>query len=208
VIVLTGQDLNFVQQVSPQTPCVLIPNGVALSPSWVREGDSLPRIGFMGRLTTEKGLPVLLKAAAGAPHWQWLIAGDGPLRDLVSRTAQNLEQVSWMGWVEDAKTFLSQIDLLVQPSVKEGLPYSVLDAMACGIPVIATPVGGMGELLGQVDGALLFEVGNAADLLRAARYALEHRVALAVRMREILGQRYTLQQQLRDTESILMEAGQ
>ncbi len=207
VITLTEADRAFVRKEAPNTRCELIPNGVTPNLCGERKCFDPPRMGFLGRFTAEKGLPVLIEAARMVPQWQWVIAGDGPLSDLVVRADRDLDQVVWTGWVEEPTEYLSQIDLLVQPSVKEGLPYTVLDAMACGTPVIATPVGAMGDLLRLVDGALLFPAGSPKELLRAARYALEHWDMLSRRVREILGCFYTLDRQLRDTESVLMEAG-
>ena len=208
VIVMTAPDLAFVRGAAPRTRAVLIPNGVAVGQprhgrSWKR-----PRVGFIGRFSAEKGLNVLIEAARSAAQWEWIIAGDGPLQTVVAHAAARYPHITWKGWVENTLDFFDTIDVLVQPSFKEGLPYTVLDAMAQGVPVVSTPVGGLPELVGGVDTSLLFPPGDAQALLQAVRWALGGRQRLGPQCQQLIARHYSLQQQLAETEKVLLWAGQ
>jgi glycosyltransferase involved in cell wall biosynthesis len=78
------------------------------------------------------------------------IAGSGPQRGkldkLVEQTGMG-EQVRFLGWVDDVRSVLSSWDVFVMPSLEEGFPIAALDAMAAGLPVVATSVGGVPELI-------------------------------------------------------------
>ena len=98
----------------------------------------------MGRLSPEKGFDLLIDAFArlAAQHadWRLEIAGEGPERDALQRQidAAGLQpQVQLVGWVSDPERFLSRSALFVMSSRYEGFPVALLEAMACGVPVIS-----------------------------------------------------------------------
>lgn len=100
---------------------------------------------FLGRLTSEKGLDVLLRALAPACGLDGLlVVGDGPERPgLEAAAAASRVPVRFVGYHEDVSPFLAAGDVFVQPSRSEGLPFSLLEAMAHALPVICSDVGGM-----------------------------------------------------------------
>ncbi len=108
-------------------------------------------IGFIGRLSKEKGILNFLNALALIKFSsKVVIIGDGEERGRILHEIQLVEStnklnIEYCGWVENAKLpdYLNEIKLLVVPSYKEGLPNTILEAMACGTPVLATPVGGI-----------------------------------------------------------------
>lgn len=109
---------------------------------------------FAGRLVPEKGLDLLLNAfhdiAGRAPQARLLLLGDGDQRAALETQARQLglqEKVHFAGSVEDTAPYLRACDLYVQPSFTEGLPIAMLEAMACGLPTLATAVGGVTDLL-------------------------------------------------------------
>ena len=109
---------------------------------------------FTGRLVAEKGLNVLLKAwetvVRHSPDANLVIVGDGDQRSHLEELSEirGIEKrVRFTGAVTDTVQYLQASDVYVQPSFTEGLPISVLEAMACGLPVIATGVGGVTDLL-------------------------------------------------------------
>jgi glycosyltransferase involved in cell wall biosynthesis len=113
-----------------------------------------------------------------------VIAGDGDLREeLAARTAQLglSEQIEFRGDINDVPTLLRDADIYVQPSFQEGMPNSVLEAMAAGLPIVATHVSGNVDLVTDGDNGLLVPPGDAAALAAAIGRLLED-PALAQRM--------------------------
>jgi len=120
---------------------------------------------------------VAMMAAAGQPV-RVLFAGDGPRRDALRQRAQALGimgHVDFLGVVHDVAQLLHASDVVVLPSydVVETLPLSLLEAMACGIPVIASRVGSVPEVVADGETGLLVEPGSAAELAAAINATLE-----------------------------------
>ncbi|MCK4825792.1 glycosyltransferase, partial [bacterium] len=111
-------------------------------------------IGIVARLSEEKGIGSLLETMPDVlkryPNLHLLIAGDGPikseLQDLSIRIG--LEQnVIFLGYRNDIAEFMTDLDLLVMPSLTEGFPLTLLEGMAAGLPIVATRVGGIPEII-------------------------------------------------------------
>jgi glycosyltransferase involved in cell wall biosynthesis len=136
---------------------VVVRNSVALSGfrgaapeslrrSLTRNGE--PLVLTLARLDPQKGLPYLLEAAKVLPKATFAIAGDGRDRQALEEQARSLglqERVRFLGYRDDIADLLAACDLFVLPSLFEGLPISVLEAMAAGKPVVATRIGGTDE---------------------------------------------------------------
>jgi glycosyltransferase involved in cell wall biosynthesis len=145
-------------------------------------------LATVARFDPVKGLDVLLRAlpllAARVPEAQLLIVGDGPERDSLCALAQTLgpgARVVFAGALPDAARVLPLVDLYVTASRREGLPTAVLEAMACGLPVLAT------EAPGHVDAVEPEVTGRLVPLddppaLAAAAAALLRDPALRARM--------------------------
>lgn len=147
----------------PACRTVVIPNGVPVLPpgktarSLRRElglGCGVRALAFVGQLVHRKGLDVLLNALGRAAgilgDFRLFIAGDGPLRDKLRAHACALglsERVSWLGFRRDIETVYEICDLVVLPSRYEGMPMTILEAMSHGRAVLATDVGGAGEVI-------------------------------------------------------------
>jgi glycosyltransferase involved in cell wall biosynthesis len=117
-----------------------------LPDAWV-EG---PLVGVVARLQPEKGVANFLKAAARvseiSPRARFLVVGDGPLREELLNLVEHLgisERVRFLGYRTDSRALMGLMDLLVVPSLTEGSPLIVLEAMAAGVPVVASAVGGI-----------------------------------------------------------------
>jgi glycosyltransferase involved in cell wall biosynthesis len=133
-----------------------------------------PVLGVVGRLVPEKGVDVFLQAAAlvlaVVPQARVVVVGDGPLRGDLERRAAALglaDSVAFTGFRADAPQLIAGLDLLVVPSRSDGSPLVVCEAMAAGIPVVASRVGGLPDLVADGRTGLLVQPGQAEDLARA-----------------------------------------
>jgi glycosyltransferase involved in cell wall biosynthesis len=120
---------------------------------------------FLGRINDTKGaLPTTSRAAA-----RIVFAGDGRVEELRRRAAKIGPDVVVHTWLdrEERDHLLAVSDVLVLPSRHEGVPMAVLEAMAYGLPVIATPVGGIPDVIRHGREGLLVEVGNRGALTAA-----------------------------------------
>jgi len=151
-------------------------------------------IGWIGRVSPEKGLDVLLDALDCRPAHDVRLAvlGDGALRLALSARAARgalgqLGRISWHGQVAHASRFLPAFDVMVMSSHTEGTPMVLLEAMAAEVPVITTAVGGIPDIVGADDAVLVEPADPVA--LRAAIDAVRRdprgarRRALAARER-------------------------
>lgn len=140
------------------------PSRVVLIPNGVRELNLTPRaearrslgvaddailVGFVGRLVEQKAPEILIHAIARAvkvvPQARLVIVGDGPLGPPLRRLAEQLQvtdEIHWLGEC-DARQYLAAFDAFALPSRKEGLPYVILEALAAGLPVVATDSAGV-----------------------------------------------------------------
>ena len=128
-------------------------------------------VGAAGRLSPEKGFGDLVEAAAlvirRQPEIGFVVFGDGPLRPELTQRIATLgltDRFILAGFRDDVGKFLPHLDLAVLPSLTEGLPVILLEAFAAGIPVVATPVGGIPEVVEQGVNGTLAPVGNPAAL--------------------------------------------
>ncbi len=185
----------FVAEVRyPRARVRVVPNGVRVPPRGVlteRRHAVRHALGlapssvwalFVGRLTREKGLDVLLDALAGDTGLAGcLVVGDGAERATLEAQAMRARvPIRFLGYHADVTPFLAAADVFVQPSRSEGLPFSVLEAMAHGLPVLGTSVGGMAAMLADA-GRVVPPAAPAA--LAAALRAL----AIDPPLRQMLG---------------------
>lgn len=129
------------------------------------------QVGYIGRLDEEKGIRTLVEVARRLPDdVRWVFGGDGDLTEWVTRELHqevNAGQVEMLGWVErdDVPEALNQLRLLVMPSrPTEGLPMTVLEAMACGTPVLATPVSGIPDVIQHAETGYLIAKATPEEL--------------------------------------------
>jgi len=149
-------------------------------------------VGTVARLSKEKNIARLVRVAsqlAGAIDLQVRIAGDGPtfesLQALVSDSGLQ-EVVTLMGATGDVATMLHGIDIFVLTSDSEQMPYSILEAMACGLPVVATDVGDVRRMLSEENRPFVVSAGDdetfAAHVVRLGQSVeLRRRVGAANR---------------------------
>jgi glycosyltransferase involved in cell wall biosynthesis len=146
----------------------------AMNPEMAPETNGVQKIGFVGRLSEEKGIHSLLRSMViirrEMPDARLVIVGTGPLEDklkvLVSQLQLN-SHVEFTGFKENVFETLRQLDIFVLPSRIEGCPISVLEAMAIGLPVVATNIGGNPELVRDGETGLLIPYNNPDRLAQA-----------------------------------------
>ncbi len=142
------------------------------------------RIIFVGRFSSEKGIQVLLRAfdivTKGIPNVKLTLLGEGPLKGMIRRyverknLSRNMEIVGKVPY-EHIHKYLADSTLFVLPSLNEGLPNALLQAMAAGLPIIASKVGGIPEAVrDEVDG-ILVNPGSPSELANEVLKLLEDR---------------------------------
>ena len=155
-----------------------------------RPGEGV--VKTLGRFVPKKGFDVLLRAAAEAvgqdATFRLEIGGDGPERKALHSLAGQLgiaDRVRFCGWVDDVAAFLADADLFVLPSRIEPFGIVVLEAMACGVPIVATRVSGPLEILDEST-ALLVPSDDPAAMAAAMTATFEAPDAAAARARAAL----------------------
>lgn len=149
-----------------------------------------PLVLTPARLDAQKGLSILLEAAAEVPDACFLLAGEGPERERLEALARELgvaDRVLFLGRREDVPQLLAAADVFALPSLYEGSSLAVLEAMAAGTAVVSSAIGGTDELIEDGRSGLLAPPGDSAALAAALRRALgdaELREELARRARE------------------------
>ena len=168
----------------PKPKLYVMPNPVVL-PEVVpeREGNSCLRLIFLGRMGEHKGSDRVLRAMAQLPapvrnRVEAWFAGDGDIEGM-HRLAQELGlegQVYISGWigVEERNRWLAEADCLILPSRAEGMPMTILEALAWGLPVISSPVGGIPEVVRQGQEGIFVESDDISAISEAIRFMVEH----------------------------------
>ena len=142
-------------------------------------------VGWVGRLTREKAPELAIEAAAlaGNPPITVSVLGDGPLRPTLEQRVAALgigERVRWHGEVPDVDRLFKAFDCFLLSSRSEGTPMVLFEAMAAGVPIVATRVGGVPDVVGDSE-AILVPPGDGAALAAAIESTLSDRPAAAAR---------------------------
>lgn len=131
---------------------------------------STPVIGWVGRLSHEKGADVMLDAfAACETQWRLSMIGDGPEREALRQRAKSLgieDRVVWHGSVSNAGALFSAFDAFVLSSRTEGTPIALFEAMHSAVPIVTTSVGGVPDVVGSGE-AMLVPSEQPAMIARA-----------------------------------------
>jgi glycosyltransferase involved in cell wall biosynthesis len=172
VVVLSSYWKDWISKVTCNKRIERVYNPVEIREYRVADASNSFNLLFLGRLGERKGTYDLLRAVAALKGrysgLQVLCGGDGDT-DAVDKLAEELgisSQVKLLGWVKgkDKERLLSEADALVLPSYHEGLPMAILEAMAHGIPVISTWVGGIPEAIEDGREGILIAPGDVVAL--------------------------------------------
>ncbi len=147
----------------------VVPNPTSIKKTSM-DGPTGEYVAFAGRVSAEKGVDIFLTAAARMPDVPFKVAGDGPvLSEMIAKAPSNVEFLGRLAF-EDLLTFYRKSRALVVPSLWfEPFGMVVVDAMALGVPVIASRIGGLPHVVEDRVTGLLFEPGNPEDLLQQLR---------------------------------------
>jgi len=155
-VVANSQGLrNLAQAFDPRVDIQVIPNGVDLERFKAASRDWEPaQLLFVGRIVYQKGLDLLFNALGSLQNkaWQLTLVGDGPRVERLKEQAKNLkiaDRLKFAGWQsrEQLAEYYGEANLFVYPSRHEGMPNAVLEAMASGLPVLASRIAGNEELV-------------------------------------------------------------
>lgn len=181
VVAVSNGLRDYAFQTTPELPIEVITNAIELSvftPPAHRNGDGPVKLLFVGRFNAFKNVEKLIEAAGrlkdmGVDNFELQLVGEGERRARVEQlvVAEGLtKRVRFLGWVgrEDIVEQYRQADLFVTATTWEGMPNTVLEGMACGLPVVATRASGLEELVREgVNGYLvnINDPGALADRL-------------------------------------------
>jgi glycosyltransferase involved in cell wall biosynthesis len=200
----------------PREKVVVIPNGIDLEPFDVpRTSGPGPVVTTVANLRAGKGHDVLLRAAVHVlrrrPDVRFQFVGDGPLRAQLEQEAEDLAisaAVTFLGHRSDVAAILRGTTIFAFPSLMEAFPNGVMEAMAAEVPVVASAVGGIPELVEHEHSGLLVPPGDDVSLA-AALLALLTDDARARRLaragRETIEERYSFDRMVRDFEGLYLD---
>ncbi|KKW26402.1 MAG: Second mannosyl transferase [candidate division Kazan bacterium GW2011_GWB1_52_7] len=226
VICINAADAKSASRLIRKKKIVLIPNGIGsftplarndarrkLSQIGAREiAPAEFLIGTIAELTKNKGHEYLLDALAlvraRGVRTRAIWIGEGELRDALEKKirARGLEKTIFLaGFLDDARKYLPAFDVFVLPSLKEGTPYTILEAMHAGVPVIAARAGGIPDLLQDNKTGILVRPADTKELAAAIERASQDAAlleSLAKNARTVVQRNYTLERMLWATEKI------
>jgi glycosyltransferase involved in cell wall biosynthesis len=210
-------------QLLPQKAIDVIPNGIALddfaaegrrNQSTARAGEAVVRLLFVGAMGRLKGERDLLQAVHSLsqryPALRVTLLGHGSeaIEDLIAEK----QLAAWIEFIGPVKLheraqYFRQADFFVLPSYAEGMPISIIEAMAAGLPVIATRIGGIPELVTENREGWLVEAGDATALAERIAFVLDHpaeREQAGLRARQ-KAQQFDLTQVIRQLEAVFRQ---
>jgi len=198
----------------------LIQNGVdveevlAAVPSDKTDSDCYV-IGYIGQLIERKDLNTLFEAfeilCRDNRNIRLMVIGDGHQKDALQAKAQQLRienHVEFLGYRQDATSLLKIFDVFVLPSLLEGIPRCVMEAMAAGVPVIVSDIPGNRDLVVSGKTGLLFAPGNAHDLAEKVEYARSHpddAKDMSIRASDMIMSEYSSRKMALEYEAIYYE---
>ena len=205
---------------------IVLPNGIDVDAwdrtkvtSTIRDEFHIPPtakiIGVVGRLRYEKDLPTTLNVAktviAQHPDTYVLLVGDGPDRQELEQHVRQIgldDRILFLGFRKDTINVYAAMDIFLSTARTEGMPNTALEAMAMGVPVVYTNVGGVGELIQDGHDGLLFDIGDVEGMSQAIISFLtdsQKADAFRERARQSVCEKFSFAKRLKTLESIYEE---
>lgn len=185
-----------------KVPIAVIPNGIDLEyfKPCQRDGK-IPQLLFTGRVVYQKGLDLLISALGGLKEmdWELSIIGDGSYKNQLHHLVDEQKMTSrvhFHGWCKQEQLLpvLAQAHIFVNPSRHEGMPNAVLEAMACGLPIVATRIAGNEDLVIDGKNGFLVASENVGELRTALQTLLTNkslRLQMGNNSRELVEKKFS-----------------
>jgi glycosyltransferase involved in cell wall biosynthesis len=199
---------KFIEGGLPQEKIVIKPNFVGQRPV-TNQGKRRGAL-FVGRLSKEKGVLNLVDAWKSLPDIPLAIVGDGPARERLEAVAPS--HIRFLGWrnPDEVRDLMAGAQALLMPSLwYEGFPMTLLEAFSAGLPVLASRLGALAELVDEGETGLQFASADPNDLARVVRAAFDDPARLALMgqaARKVYELRYTPEKNLPHLEAIYAAA--
>lgn len=224
VLVVSPPLARFLVEIVGKEKVVMLPNGVIPVGSNTTEQGNRPALGgagavlFLGRLSSEKGIFDLIRAIAGLADdgidVELWACGDGD-PEAAGQLCEMLgisHRVRLLGWVagDRKRSVLTTASVFCLPSYTEGLPTALLDAMGAGLPVVATRVGAVPDVVTEGEEGLLVDPGDVPGLVLALRRMLSDetgRLAMSANAARRVATEYDQRRLVRSLERIYTELG-
>lgn len=168
----------------------------------------------IGRLFRDKGHSFFVEAmrdiVSDYPRVKGLIVGDGPEKAAIQKQIKSFDlehKILVIGQVSDMMTIYQRVNFVVIPSIREGLPYTLLESIAAGIPVIASKVGDIPLLIQDEVSGYLIEAGQVTQLVQKMKNLLNNpdkTKNMALNARRIVLEKYSAEKMARETEYIYL----
>ena len=205
------KQLGLKYHLAPESKFKVIYNGVSLLPEVVRSPKNEVDLIFLGRLAEPKKPELTIEAISLLPeevkqNVKFTIIGDGPKKNMLGKIAQDKGiQVEFTGALDREQSIsrLNQSDVFIFISSWEGFPYTILEAMSCGLPIIASDVGGVKEAVNSGNGILIKnEIGQIREAVLKLVNDKELRLKLGEQGRKDTEQKFSLEKMLKEIENI------
>ena len=164
--------------------------------------------GTVAELHKNKGLDYVVEAMKTAPRYSYIIIGTGEDREKLQGTIEKTglnQRVFLAGQIKNAASFLKAFDLFILPSLKEGLPYALLEAGAAGVPVIATDVGGVPEIIDDMSSGIVVKAKRPKEIAEAIAFLIEYpekKKEFGEKLQKTVAEKFTLERMVKETVAV------
>jgi glycosyltransferase involved in cell wall biosynthesis len=196
-------------RIAPAAKITAIPLGLELAPFALagRRPGETPVIGTVGRLAPVKNQALFIEMArrllADGFSGRFVVVGDGELRPVLEAAAADLgDRITFTGWRRDLPEVYAGLSAVVNTSLNEGTPVALIEALAAGVPVVATAVGGVPDIVRPGETGWLAPSGDVAALAAGLRAALRDGSNLAGRAQAEVLQRFSKERLVGDIERL------
>lgn len=137
-------------------------------------------VGTVGRFSPEKNMNMVVNCAKKMPELDFVIVGDGQQKEIIKKMTKNIKNLHILDFTKNVSNIYNSIDVFLLPSKMEGVPLTILEAMSCGVPVVASDVGNIGEVvIDDVNGYTIKNFNNPNEFVKLINKAVENKELLS-----------------------------